>query len=105
MTSSHIPTDFPYLTAEDIVLLSRARGHNFSASEFLQQVGHLSSEVLVSQLDRFFTLRYECRQRNIDDTDVNFVALGLYYVLSIRHGGFKLILDFCGLKKQTNYQK
>jgi hypothetical protein len=93
MTSSLIPTNFPYLTAEDIVLLSRARGHNFSASEFVQQVGHLSNEVLMSQLSRFMNLFDHCQQYNIDDTDANFVLSLLYSVLSIRPGGFNLILD------------
>lgn len=62
--TSLIPTDFPHLTVEDIVLFSR--GHNFSGAEFVQLVGHLSSEVLVN---RFITLCNECYDNNINDTD------------------------------------
>jgi hypothetical protein len=90
MTSSLVPTDFPYLTAEDFVLLSR--GRNLGEVEILQLVGHLSSEVLVEQLNRFINLSLECQKYNIDDTDAEAVSVRLLNVLSIRPGGVNIVL-------------
>jgi hypothetical protein len=93
MASSLVPSDFPYLTAEDIVLLSAARGRNLNEVEILQLVGHLSSEVIVEQMNRLSTLHKECQQYNIDNTDPESVILLLLEVLSDRGDYVDIVFD------------
>jgi hypothetical protein len=91
MASSLVPSDFPYLTVEDFILLSR--GRNLNEVEILQLVGHLSSEVIVEQMNRLLTLHKECQQYNIDNTDPESVILSLLEVLSDRGDYVDIVFD------------